>query len=146
MANPVNFYIVSAAAMPEILLRVLQAKQLLEQGQASTVAEASASVGISRSAFYKYRDAVFPFQSLMAGRIITFQLTLADQQGVLSSVLSNFAQSGANILTINQSIPYNGCAPVTITAQTTSMHLSVEELLSQLGTLHGVVKAEILAG
>ena len=102
--------------------------------------------GISRSAFYKYRDSVLPFQNMMTGRIITFQFLLHDEPGVLSAILSAFAQQSANILTINSIIPTNGCALVTISAETSDMPLPLEELLRLLNQTPGVVKAEVLAG
>ena len=105
-----KYYIVEAKALPEVFLKVAEAKWLLETGEATTVNEAARATGISRSAFYKYRDAIAPFQNLMAGRILTFQFILRDVTGLLSSILTIFAQFGANILTINQTIPTNGCA------------------------------------
>ena len=146
MSNQHKYYIVEAAALPEVFLKVAEAKRLLESGEVTTVGEATKITGISRSAFYKYRDAMMPFQNLMAGRIITFQLTLKDRTGVLSGILSIFAYNGANILTINQNIPVSGCAIVTITAETGEMHCSVEDLLKRMSNMDGVVKAEIVAG
>ena len=146
MEPSAKYYVLSASAVPEVLLRVLQARQMLELGKAETVAEAAQAVGISRSAFYKYRDAVFPFQDMMAGRILTFQMTLVDEPGVLSQVLSFLSSSGANILTINQSIPSNGCAPVTISTQSAKLHIPVEALLQMLRELAGVVRADMIAG
>ena len=146
MENTPKYYIVEASALPEVFLKVAEAKRMLESGEATTVGEATKATGISRSAFYKYRDAMMPFQNLMAGRIITFQLTLKDRTGVLSGVLSIFAYNGANILTINQNIPVSGCAIVTITAETGDMHCSVEDLLKRMSNMDGVVKAEIVAG
>lgn len=141
-----KYCIVETAALPEVFVRVAEAKCLLETGEAATVNEAARTVGISRSAFYKYRDSILPFQNMMAGRIITFQLMLKDVTGVLSSILTIFAQCGANILTINQTIPTNRCAMVTISAETMSMQTTVEELLQRLSVVQGVVRAEILAG
>lgn len=141
-----KFYIVDANALPDVFLSVAEAKRLLETGEAETVGQATRATGISRSAFYKYRDSIFPFQSMMSGRIITFQLMLKDVAGLLSSILTIFAQSGANILTINQTIPTNGCASVTISAETMAMSLSIEALLAQLSGIKGVVKAGVLAG
>ena len=117
MANE-KFYIVAADALPEVFLRVAEARRMLQVGEADTVGEAACKAGISRSAFYKYKDAVQPFQNMKAGRIITFYTLLKDTPGVLSNILSIFANSGANILTINQTIPTNGCAGVTVTAET----------------------------
>ena len=141
-----KYYIVEAKALPEVFLKVAEAKWLLETGEVNTVNEAAKATGISRSAFYKYRDAIAPFQNMMAGRILTFQFLLRDVTGLLSSILTIFAQSGANIVTINQSIPTNGCASVTISAETTNMTEGVEEMVRALSVTTGVLKAEILAG
>ncbi len=141
-----KYFIVEAAALPEVFLKVAEAKWMLETGEAKTVGEATRATQISRSAFYKYRDAISPFQNLMAGRILTFQFILQDVTGLLSSILSIFAQFGANILTINQTIPTGGCASVTISAETLDMQQGAETLLRTLQQMEGVVKAEILAG
>jgi len=115
-------------------------------GEASTVGEAARLTGISRSAFYKYKDAVQPFQDMKAGRIITFYALLKDNPGVLSSYLSIFANSGANILTINQTIPTNGCAGVTISAETSEMHEDLDALMHRASAVEGVLRLDILAG
>ncbi|MCI8524393.1 MAG: ACT domain-containing protein [Oscillospiraceae bacterium] len=141
-----KYYIVEAAALPEVYGKVAEAKRLLETGEAATVGEATRTAGLSRSAFYKYRDSIAPFQNLMAGRIITFQLILLDRAGLLSAILSVFAQCGANILTINQSIPTSGAAMVAISAETTDLLCPVEELLKQISRQDGVVRAGIVAG
>ncbi len=146
MENNSRYYIVEASALPEVILKVAHAKRLLELGEAETVNEAVRRTGISRSAFYKYRDTVMPFQNMMSGRILTFQLRLQDTPGVLQSILKVFADNAANILTINQTIPSGGCAPVTITAETLAMTVTAEELLHTLSATPGVVKAEVLAG
>ena len=103
-------------------------------------------MGISRSAFYKYRDAVQPFTDIKAGRIITFYILMKNNTGVLSNVLSIFAASGANILTIHQGIPTDGCAAVTVSAETSGMCESLEKLMENVLALAGVVRFEILAG
>lgn len=141
-----KYFIVEAQALPEVFLKVAQTKWMLETGEAATVNEATKATGISRSAFYKYRDSIMPFQNLMAGRILTFHFFLRDVTGLLSSILSIFAQFGANILTINQTIPTNGAAAVTISAETHGMELGAEALLRELQRMEGVLKAEILAG
>ncbi|MFI3313441.1 MAG: ACT domain-containing protein, partial [Eubacteriales bacterium] len=107
-----KYYIIEASALPDVFLRVAEAKRMLEVGEAETVYDATTAVDISRSAFYKYRDCISPFQNLMAGRIITFQLTLLDKAGILSQIMNIFATNGANILTVNQSIPSGSCAAV----------------------------------
>lgn len=146
MSASIKFYIVAAEALPEIFVKVAEAKRMMQTGEADTVGAATRKVGISRSAFYKYKDAVQPFNDMKAEHIITFYTMLKDNPGVLSNVLTIFADSGANILTINQSIPTNGCAAVTISAETSEMAESLEELMGQIVSTDGVVKLEILAG
>lgn len=146
MANYPKYYIIDANALPEVFHRVAEAKHLLDTGEAATVGEATDRAQISRSAFYKYRDAIQPFQNLMAGRIITFQISMHDQPGILSSLLTIFAQWHANILTINQTIPTNCVATVTISAETNQMRITLEEFLRHLDAMEGVLRSEILAG
>ncbi len=146
MAKNPKYYIVEASALPEVFLKVAEAKRLLSTGEASTVNDATRMTDISRSAFYKYRDAVLPFQNMMTGRIITFQLLLQDEPGILSSLLTGFADRKANIITINSIVPTNGCAVVTISAETMDLTIPLEDLLRDLRQTRGVIKAEILAG
>ena len=146
MAQAPKYYIVEASALPEVVLKVAEATRLLSTGEARTVNDATIRTGISRSAFYKYRDALLPFQNMMTGRIITFQLLLHDEPGMLSSLLNIFADTKANIMTINSIVPTNGCAVVTISAETIDVTVPLEDLLRQLRQAHGVIKAEILAG
>ena len=146
MATKPKYYIVEASALPEVFLKVAEAKRLLSTGEASTVNEATRMTDISRSAFYKYRDAVLPFQNMMTGRVITLQLLLHDQVGLLSELLDVFADTNVNILTINSIVPTNGTAVLTISAETMDMTVSLEELLNQLRAFPGVIKAEVLAG
>ena len=146
MGAKTKYYIVAAEALPEIFIKVAEAKRMMQTGEVSTVGAATRAVGISRSAFYKYKDAVQPFNNMKAGRIITFYTMLKDSPGVLSNVLSIFAGSGANILTINQSIPTNGCAAVTVSAETSDMEQTLEELMALITSVDGVVKFDILAG
>ena len=146
MKNTPKYFIVEASALPEVFLKVAEAKRLIATGQASTVNEATKMTGISRSAFYKYRDSVQPIQKMNVSRVITFQFVLQDAPGVLSAILATYAQQGANILTINSITPSNGCALVTISAETTEMNVSLDELLRMLTATTGVIKAEVLAG
>lgn len=141
-----NYYIVDAEALPEIFRKVVDARRMLDTGEAETVNQAVQLAGISRSAFYKYKDAVRPFQDMLHGRIVTFQIMLKDEPGILSHVLNLFAGSGANILTINQGIPINGCAVVTVNAETSGLEGSLQELLARLNGAEGVLRGEILAG
>mgnify|MGYP005842717651 CR=1 FL=1 len=146
MAREIKYYIVAANALPEIFVKVAEAKRMMQTGEADTVGAATKQVGISRSAFYKYRDAVLPFQSMMTGRIITFQLLLHDEQGLLSEILGVFADAGANISTINSIVPTNGTAVVTISAETIDLTMTLEELMNRLSAIPGVLKADVLAG
>ena len=146
MATKPKYYIVESSALPEVFLKVAEAKRLLSTGEASTVNEATKMTDISRSAFYKYRDSVLPFQNMMTGRIITLQLLLHDQVGLLSELLDVFADTNVNILTINSIVPTNGTAVVTISADTMELNTTLEEMLHMLRTFKGVVKAEVLAG
>ena len=141
-----RYFIVSADALPEVFVKVAEAKRMLQVGEVSTVGQAAAAVGISRSAFYKYKDAVQPFQNMKAGHIITLYAQLKDNPGVLSGYLSIFAASGANILTINQTIPTNGCAGVTVSIESSDMTVPMEEMISRLTSAAGVLRFEIMAG
>lgn len=109
--------LVDAGAVPEVFVRVVEAKRYLQSGEAETAAEAARMAGISRSAFYKYKEAVFPYDEERAGHILTVHLLLRDRPGILSAVLTAFAEAGANILTVNQNIPAGGTAPVSVSAR-----------------------------
>lgn len=146
MRKQPKYYIIEASALPEVFLKVAEAKRLLSTGEVKTVNEATRRTDISRSAFYKYRDAILPFQNMMKGRIITFQLMLHDEPGVLSAILEIYAHHEANILTINSIIPTNGYALVTISAEMTDVEVSLEDMLHELRDTAGVIKADILAG
>lgn len=146
MDKIIKYYLVESSMLPEIFIKVTRAKALLETGEASTVAEAVGEVGISRSAFYKYKDSILPFTDMKHGHIITFHMVLRDITGVLSAVLASFSEFGANILTINQSIPINSTAVVTITAETAGISVGIEDFKIAIEKLNGVISAEIMAG
>ena len=146
MSREVKYYIVAANALPEVFIKVAEAKRMMQTGEADTVGDATRKAGISRSAFYKYKDSVQPFNDMKSEHIITFYAMLKDTAGVLSRVLSVFAASGANILTINQSIPTNGCAAVTISAETSGMEQTLESLIAAVSGVEGVIRFEIMAG
>lgn len=141
-----RLYIVEASMLPEVFLKVSEAKELLASGVVKTVAEAAARAGISRSAFYKYKDAITPFRDMKRDQIVTMSLITQDRPGALSSVLAVFAQAGANILTINQSIPTNGVGMVTISFTAEDMSASLDDLRDLLEGLEAVVRVGILAG
>ena len=141
-----KFYLVQADMLPEIFLKVVHARELLTTGQAKTVSDAVNQVGISRSAFYKYKDSVIPFRDMTQGRIFTFNTVLLDKQGSLSNGLAIFATVGANILPINQAIPSDGVAFVTISAKLDNADITPDELIMRMRNTEGVVSAELLAG
>ena len=146
MGKAPGYFIVEAGALPEVFLKVAEAKRLLETGEAGAVNQAVRRVGISRSAFYKYKDTIRPFNDMLDGRIVTFQIMLKDEPGVLSAVLNIFAATGGNILTINQAIPVNGCAAVTVGAETSGLQIPMEELLERLRKENGVLNSQVLSG
>ncbi len=141
-----KLYIVEARVLPEIFIEVSRAKELLETGEASTVAEAVSRVGISRSAFYKYKDAIRPFRSMKRDQVITLSVIMRDKLGTLSSVLAIFAGINANILTINQSIPTDGVAIVTISFVPEDPSVTLDMLKAKLEALPEVIRLELLAG
>lgn len=138
--------LVDAAALPEVFVRVLEAKQYLQSGQAATAAEAARLAGISRTAFYKYKDAVFPYDARGSGDIVTVHMVLRDSPGVLSSLLAAFAQAGANILTVNQNIPAGGAASVSISARTDRLAMPIDAFIRLLGDVPGVERITSLSG
>ena len=108
--------------------------------------DAALAVGISRSAFYKYKDAVHPFNDMLHGRIVTFQAMLKDEPGILSGVLNIFAGTGMNVLTINQNIPVKGKAFVSVSARSENMSIEIDELLKRLFEVQGVIKIDSIVG
>ena len=145
MREDKKFYIVDKSVLPEIFLKVMDVKNLLESGREKTVQGAVSSVGISRSAFYKYRDAIFPLYENTRGKTVTFGVNLDDTKGVLSSVLNLIAAAGANILTINQNIPINKIANVTITIETNAMDSDIGFLMNSVENIQGVISLNIIA-
>ena len=146
MPQKPKYYIVEAKTLPETFQKVAEVKRILSSGEDTKVNRIAERVGVSRSAYYKYKDSIFPFENLMAGRIITFQINLRDEAGLLSQLLQVFAEAGANILTINQTLPVGGVASLTISAETIDLVCPVEVLLRQIEEREGVSRAEILAG
>jgi len=140
-----DFLLVSKDILPEAIVKTAQAKELLAKFDVLTVNEACERAEISRSAFYKYKDGVFPFYEASKEKIITLALLLVDKAGVLSNVLNYIASVHGNILTINQGIPLQGMANVSISIETEKMEETVESLLSNLNELEGVRKIELIA-
>lgn len=145
MDNKSNYFIVDKRVLPDVFIKVIEAKSILEKKKVKTVQEAIDYVGISRSAFYKYRDYIFPFYENTKGKTITMYLQLEDISGLLSNVLNIIADEGANILTINQNIPLNGLANVSITVETGKMKSDIKNLIDILENLNHIKKVEIIA-
>jgi chorismate mutase len=140
-----KFYLVRSDVLPESMQKTLEVKELLERGKANSVNEAVKKVDLSRSAFYKYRDAVFPFQAMVKEKMITLFFHLEDRTGTLSNLLTTVAQAGCNVLTIHQTIPLQGKANVTLSINTSLMQIEIEELIQQLKRQEFVLRVEILS-
>lgn len=140
-----EYYIVKKKALPEVLLKVVEAKRLLDSERVMTVQEATDAVQISRSSFYKYRDDIFPFYENTRGKTITFMIQMDDTPGLLSRVLSNVAKSNANILTIHQTIPVNKIAMLTLSIEILKQTESISEMLKNIETMEGIHYVKILA-
>ena len=145
MREDKNYYIVDKTVLPEIFLKVMEVKNLLESKKEKTVQNAVNKVGISRSAFYKYRDAVHPLYENSRGKTVTVSMNLDHTPGLLSSVLNSVAGEGANILTINQTIPINGIANVTLCIETNEMQGEFSRLVNRIEGLQGVQSLKIIA-
>lgn len=139
-----KFYLVREDVLPEAVRKTLDAKELLESGKANSIADATQKVDLSRSAYYKYKDSVFPFHTTVKEKIISLFFYLEDRSGTLSQLLSVVANSGCNILTIHQTIPLRGRANVTLSLNTSGMGEEITDLLARLRRLEFVDKVEIL--
>lgn len=145
MKREEKYYIVNKEALPEVLLKVVEAKHLLDSEKVMTVQEATDAVGISRSSFYKYKDDIAPFHDNARGRTITFMLQMDDEPGLLSNVLNVVAENGFNILTIHQSIPVNNIAMVTISIDVAPESEGVATLIENARNMKGIHYLKILA-
>ena len=143
--NHNNYYLVKEKAVPEVLLKVVEARKLLESEKAMSINEAVEKVGISRSSYYKYKDDIQPFYENVRGKTITFLLQMTDEPGVLSKVLRKVAQCRANILTIHQSIPVNGIAMLTLSVEVLDTTESVAEMIGSVEAVSGVHYMKILS-
>ena len=139
-----KFYLVREDVLPEAMQKTLEAKELIQRGKAESVWDAVKKVDLSRSAFYKYRDTVFPFHTVVKEKIITLFFHLQDRSGTLSNLLTIVAAAGCNVLTIHQTIPIQGRANVTLSLNISSMNTDLEGLLSSLKQLEFVDKVEVL--
>ena len=140
-----KYFVVRERAVPEVLLKVVQAKKLLDSEKVSTVQEAAEQTGISRSSFYKYKDDIFPFHEEARGKTITFIIQMDDEPGILSVVLQTIARFHGNILTIHQSIPINGIASLTLSIQVLQTTGDISRMIEQLEGQPSVHHVKILA-
>ncbi len=139
-----KYYLVERSILPEAVRKTAETKELLVRSEAATVNEAVAKVGISRSAYYKYKDGVFPFNAVSREKIVSIALVLEHRAGILSKVLNTLADQGANILTINQNIPLQGLANVSISIETVELKCGLEELIGILQGIEGSRKVEVV--
>ena len=139
-----KYYLIKQKAVPEVLLKVIEAKRLLETEKVMTIQEAAEKVGLSRSSFYKYKDDIFPFHENVKGRTVTFVLQMDDQPGMLSEVLKIIAHYSANILTIHQTIPINGVASLIMSMEIPPM-LDMSLMMTELEQKDGIQYVKILA-
>ena len=142
MDNGSTYLLVDSTVLPDVFLKVIEAKRILSTGRTKTVNDAVKEAGLSRSAFYKYKDYVFPFYETSRGRVITLFFVVEDF-GILS-IISRIAKAKGNIVTINQNV-INGLADVTISIETTGMTMDIGELMESIGEIEGVRQKEILA-
>ncbi len=139
-----KYYVVRERAVPEVLLKVVQAQKLLSSGRVQTVQEAAEQTGISRSSFYKYKDDIFPFHEEAKGKTITFIIQMDDAPGLLSTVLQNIARFHGNILTIHQSIPINGVATLTLSVDILPGEGDAEAMMEVIEQSEGIHYLKIL--
>lgn len=140
-----SFYLVDKSVLPDVYKKVVNAKKLLKEDKVKDITEAAKVVGISRSVYYKYKDYVFEFSESSQGRKATFNISIIDEKGVLSSIINYVSNSGGNIITINQGIPLNGYAFITITIDMSLVEVDIKTLLEGIKEINRVEKAEFIA-
>ena len=145
MAEKTKYFVLKQKSVPEVLLKVVEAKRLLDSGKAVSVQEAAENVGISRSSFYKYKDDIFPFHDNAKGKTITMVIQLDDEPGLLSVVLRIVADYHANILTIHQSIPVNGIASLTLSVDVLNETGDISQMVDTIERQQGIHYLKILA-
>ncbi len=134
----INFYLINSNIMPDIYKKVIKAKSLLASGEAKNVAQASKMAGVSRSAYYKYKDAIFEYHGDDSSDTATINAKLKDNAGVLSSLMNELYKAGANVLSVNQSVPIHSVADVSVTVRIAEMTISKDELLKSIKEIDGV--------
>ena len=139
-----GFFLVQEQILPEAIKKTIRVKEMLKRGDARTINEAVDSMGLSRSAYYKYKDYVFPFYEASRNKIISLTLILEHKKGVLSSVLNTISADSGSVLTINQGIPLQGVANATVSIETANLAVDLEALLDKLRMVDGVKRLEVL--
>ncbi|MBS4912774.1 MAG: ACT domain-containing protein [Veillonella sp.] len=139
-----KFYLVQEDILPEAIKKTIKVKEILKLGEAKTINEAVERMDLSRSAYYKYKDYVFPFYEIAQGKIVSITISMSNESGMLSNILRAIAESNGSILTINQDIPLQGIANVTIAFETKDLSGSLEDLLDHIRSIRGILKVEIL--
>ena len=140
-----KYYVIKEQAVPEVLLKVINAKKLLDTGKVSSINEAAELSGISRSSFYKYKEDIFEFHDNANGRTINLSFQIEDEPGILSDVLRIIAETKANILTIHQSVPINGLASLSLSIQVLDGTGDISEMVSRLEEHEGIMHVKLLA-
>lgn len=145
MSEKTSYYVLKEKAVPEVLLKVVEAKRLFESGKAASVQDATEAVGISRSSFYKYKDDIFPYHENERGKSITLVIQLNDEPGLLSNILRAIDRFKCNIMTIHQSVPINGIASLTLSIDVFHTEDKVDEMVTDIEKVEGVHYAKIIA-
>ncbi len=145
MKNSSDYYIVDKKVLPDVFIKVMEVKELIASHKAASVQEACDIAEVSRSAYYKYKDYISPLGDNNRGQTVIIAFNLRDEAGLLSNVLNIMADNGANILTINQTIPINTIANVTISIETSDLKLGVNELAEKIKRIEGVIALKIIA-
>lgn len=139
-----EYFLVKSSLLPEIFVKVMDVKLLISSGAAGSVNEAVKRVGISRSAYYKYRDAIRPYHDLSRNKVVTLALLVENTRGLLAAVIRCLAKASCNILTINQNVPINGMADLSITVELPAENIAPEDLLLEIDHIHGVRFSQLL--
>ena len=140
-----DYLVIDKKVLPDIFSKVIEVKRLLKEGKVREITEATRQVGISRSVYYKYKDYVFEFSETSQGRKFTFNMIISHRKGVLSSILNFISEKGGNILTIDQGIPINNLANLSITMDISSLGEDVWKLMDEIAALDGAEKVEFVA-
>ena len=138
--------VIDSKVLPEVYLKVLEAKKMIARGDAKSSVDACKAIGISRSAYYKYKDSIFFYEEKLTNKIISLYAVLKDEPGVLSSILSTIYEFGANILTVNQNIPIDSVATVTFSIKLNNDSINTKMLKTMLSDVYGVVDIKIISG